>query len=101
MNERRPRYVTESGMPLLNAIAIGIFTDPNLRNWLIEGTPSSEAYVGANILTKEHRTCRWAKEPRLFVKSRRSPSSGSDPLTEGTMAKSAFGTSSVRPARTH
>jgi hypothetical protein len=45
--------------PNLDAIARGVFSDPSIRDWIVEGTPFESAYRGAGILIDEQRAKRW------------------------------------------
>lgn len=51
--------------PYLNAIAEGVFSDRGVRDWILEGTPHEDAYLGADVLTDEQREVRWHSKPTV------------------------------------
>jgi hypothetical protein len=44
--------------PYLDAIAEGVFTSQDVRDWLIAGTPMERNYTGAGVLIDEQRAVR-------------------------------------------
>jgi hypothetical protein len=49
--------------PYLNAVAEGIYSSRQIRDWLIKGTPAELTYTGAHVLIEEQQAVRWAKKP--------------------------------------
>lgn len=49
--------------PFLDAIAEGVFTSQDIRDWLIAGTPHQVNYVGSVALTDDQRAVRWKSKP--------------------------------------
>jgi hypothetical protein len=54
---------SEKAQPFLNAIADGVFTSSNTRDWLIQGTPHEASYAGCEVLADEQRAVRWRQKP--------------------------------------
>ena len=57
-----PTY-SGKAQPYLDAIAHGIFTSQDVRNWLIKGTSMEPSYVGSAALVDEQRAVRWHIKP--------------------------------------
>jgi hypothetical protein len=49
--------------PYLDAIADGVFTSQEVRDWLISGTPAETSFSGATVLVDEQRVVRWKSKP--------------------------------------
>lgn len=43
----------------MEAIAVGIFTSQDVRDWLVRGTPVELQYTGAGVFVDEQRAVRW------------------------------------------
>lgn len=56
---------SQKAQPFLNAIADGIFTSVEVRNWLIAQTNAASSYKSAAILIEEQKAVRWHKKPTL------------------------------------
>lgn len=50
---------SEKAQPYLDAIAAGVFGAPQIRDWMLQGTPHETAYRGASVLIDEQRAVRW------------------------------------------
>ena len=61
-NSTMPGY-SEKAQPYLNAIAHGVFTSQEVRDWLIKGTAAELSYVGASVLMDEKRAVRCRIKP--------------------------------------
>lgn len=46
---------SSKAQPYLDAIAEGVFGSPDVRDWLIKGTPAETEYSGASVLIDEQR----------------------------------------------
>jgi hypothetical protein len=57
-----PAY-SGKAQPYLRAIADGVFTPQEVRDWMITGTPAMESYAGADVLIDEQRAIRWRAKP--------------------------------------
>jgi hypothetical protein len=53
-----PAY-SGKAQPYLDAIAGGVFTSQDVRDWLIAGTPVGADYAGSSALIDEQRAVRW------------------------------------------
>jgi hypothetical protein len=49
--------------PYLDAIAEGVFTSHEVRDWLIKGTPAEASFTGSDVLIEEQRVVRWRSKP--------------------------------------
>jgi hypothetical protein len=47
----------------LDAIAAGVFTSQDVRDWLIKDTPAEVSYVGSGVLIEEQTAVRWYRKP--------------------------------------
>lgn len=56
-----PAYSVKA-QPYLDAIAKGVFTSQEVRNWLIKDTPVQVNYAGSDVLFDEHRAVRWKRK---------------------------------------
>lgn len=56
-----PAY-SGKAQPYLDAIAEGVFASPDVRSWIIKGTPAEADYTGAQALVDEQRAVRWRKQ---------------------------------------
>jgi hypothetical protein len=52
-----PGYSSKA-QPYLDAIADGVFTSQEVRDWLISGTPAETSFSGATVLVDEQRVVR-------------------------------------------
>ncbi len=57
-----PAYSAKA-QPYLDAIAEGVFTSQDVRDWVIRGTPAEVNYTGSSILIDEQRAVRWRSKP--------------------------------------
>src|SRR5215212_3586116 len=57
-----PAY-SGKAQPYLDAIAAGIFTSQQIRDWLVKDTPVAAHYTGSGVLVDEQRAVRWRAKP--------------------------------------
>ena len=60
-----PAYSGKAQQPYLDAIAEGVFTSQDVRDWLIGGTPAEANYAGSAVLIDEQRAVRCRKKPTI------------------------------------
>lgn len=52
---------SSKAQPYLDAIADGVFSSQDFRDWLVAGTPAAASYTGSFALFEEQRDLRWRK----------------------------------------
>lgn len=57
-----PAY-SGKAQPYLDAIAAGVFSSQEVRDWLLVGTPAEANYIGSSPLNDEQRAVRWRVKP--------------------------------------
>ncbi|MTV16754.1 MULTISPECIES: hypothetical protein [Bradyrhizobium] len=57
-----PAYSSKA-QPYLDAIANGVFSSEDVRDWLVKGTSAEAEYLGSHVLLEEQRKVRWQMRP--------------------------------------